>query len=156
MRELLLEYRQSRDDLLKMIENLGNSELDKLDKRLINSMIDSVTKSIEWLETGRNPYYQQGIDVRYAYDITRLPYMDILPDLQDHLTVESEPLEITDEHIDIFKKVISVLSDREWECFVLHNASCMSMSEIADKLDISKSTVQTHIKRARGKIKELV
>src|SRR5699024_5463272 len=127
-------YKQSRKELEKMLENLGDSyhEIEN-DKPIINSMINSISRIIEWIETGRNPYYQQGMDVRYAYDITRLPYMDILPDLRDHLTEESKPPEITDEHIEIFKRVISVLSDREWECFVLHNASCMSMSEIADK-----------------------
>src|SRR5690625_4778841 len=108
MRDLLSEYRLAKKDLQEMLDNLGGTDEDDLDRELITSMINSVSMIIEWLETGRNPYYQQGIDVRYAYDITRLPYMDILPDLRDNLTVESKPLEITDEHIDIFKKVISV------------------------------------------------
>lgn len=155
MKKLLLEYKQSRRDLYKMLHSLGNSDHDNNDRQLINSMINSVSKIIDWLETGRNPYFQQGVDVRNAYDMSYMPNMDLLPDLQGELRKEREPLQVTDEHIEIFKKVISTLSDREWECFLMHEGLNKSMGSIANELGISKATVQTHIKRARNKIKKL-
>ena len=138
-----------------MLKKLGNTKIDNEDRVLINSMIRSVNEIIKWLETGRNPYFEQGIDVNRIYDIVNLSNMDVLPDLEDYLTEEREPLEIEKEHVLILRKIASSLSEREWECFVLHNAIGMSMSAIAEELDISKSTVQTHIKRAREKIEEL-
>src|SRR5690625_4779790 len=154
MRDLLSQYRLARKDLKKMLERLGDSDQDDLDRELITSMINSVSMIIDWLETGRNPYFQQGIDIRHAYDITRLPYMDILPDIKEQ--VKRDPVEMTDEQVKIFRKVVSVLSDREWECFVMYYAMLRSMREIADELGISKSAVQVYINRARDKVKDVV
>lgn len=150
MRDLLSQYRLARKDLKKMLERLGDSDQDDLDREQITSMINSVSMVIDWLETGRNPYFQQGIDIRHAYDITRLPYMDILPDIKEQ--VKHDKVEMTKEQIEMFREIISLLSNREWECFVLHYAMLKSMSEIAEELQISKSTVQEYIERAKNKI----
>src|SRR5690625_5247283 len=104
MRLLLSSYKQSRKGLRKMLRELDKEEkeikaklieaesdsdlLEKLnrrlglinyDKGLINSLIDSTSDIIKWIETGVNPYYQSGVDRRYNYDVTNLSNMDIIP-----------------------------------------------------------------------------
>src|SRR5690625_4454270 len=136
-----------------MLKDLGNNERDKDDKTYINSMIDSVTDIIDWLDTGINPFFPAGIDRRHAYDVTRLSNMDLIPEITEQL--EPEPVELTDEQKRIITRIFQTLTDRERDCFILHHCLMMSFSEIAKDLHISKSTVQTHIFRARKKIKEI-
>src|SRR5690625_503955 len=136
MRKLLLEYRKSRAGLEDMLVKLGNTEIENEDRKLINSMIRSVNEIIKWLETGRNPYFEQGIDVNRIYDIVNLSNMDVLPDLENYLISEREPLEIEKEHVLILRKIASSIYEREWECFDLHKAIGMRMRAIAEKLSI--------------------
>lgn len=139
-----------------MLKELGTSQRDIEDEKMIKSMIGSTTDIIEWIETGVNPYYQQGIDVNNAYHIQHLSNMDIIPDLTERMTAEREPLDITDEWIEKVERAIwEVLTDRERDCLLLHVAKNMSMSEVADQLLLSKSSVQTYVNRAKEKIKEM-
>src|SRR5690625_2933359 len=153
MRDLLIEYKEARKGLRDMLKRLGDNERDNVDKTYINSMINSVTKIIEWLETGRNPYFQQGVDVEYAYDVTKLSNMDLLPDINEQ--IEREKPELTDEQRQTIIKVFRNLSDRERDCFILYYGAMMSMAEIAKQLGISKGSVQMYLNRAREKSKKL-
>ena len=154
MRDLLVQYKKARRGINEMFKKLGNSERDKVDRTLLNSMYNELGWIIEWIETGSNPEELRGINKRYAYDISYLSNMDVLPDLTEQL--ERKPLELTDEQKEVLIKVFDRLSDRERDCFILHVTQGMSMQEIADELGISKGSVQMYVKRARGKIKELV
>lgn len=154
MRELLLEYKQSRDGLNEMLKKLGDNERDKDDKTYINSMIDSVTDIIDWLDTGINPFYPAGIDRRHAYDVTRLSNMDIIPEITEQL--EPEPVELTDEQKRIITRIFQTLTDRERDCFMLHHVLFMTQAEVANELGIARTTAQYHIENARDKIKEIV
>lgn len=153
MRDLLAEYKEARKGLQDMLKRLGYSERDNVDRTYINSMINSVTKIIEWLETGRNPYFQQGVDVKYAYDVTKLSNMDLLPDINEQ--IERKKPKLTNEQRQTIIKVFRNLSDRERDCFILHHGAMMSMAEIAKQLGISKGSVQMYLNRAREKIKEI-
>ena len=151
-----MQYKQSRKGLKEMLDRLGNTEQDELDKMQINSMINSVSKIIDWLETGRNPYFQQGVDIRYIYQIKSFDErFDSLQTIPDILDAVEEPFEITDDQKNTLVEIFKLLSDRERECFLLHIGQGWSMQEIADELNISKSTVQTHVERAKEKIEEL-
>lgn len=134
---------------------IGTTKRDLEDKKLINSMIDSTTQIIEWIETGKNPYYEKGVDKRNAYHTQYLSNMDVLPDINEQLREEREPLHLTIEQKRVIKKVFDVLSDRERDCFILHEASGLSMSQVGKALGIAKTTVQNHIENARRKIKSI-
>lgn len=153
MLDLLQEYKKSRKELIEMLKKLGNTERDKIDKSLIKSMIRDTSKIIEWLETGKNPYYRAGIDIRYIYHTKSFNEnyhtLQSIPDILDQ--VKEEPPKLTKEQKEIIIKLFLVLSERERDCFIMHAANGMSMQEIAEELGISKSTVQTHIERARQK-----
>src|SRR5690625_1273379 len=137
-----------------MLNNLGNNERDKDDRTYINSMIDSVTDIIDWLDTGINPFFPAGIDRRHAYDVTRLSNMDIIPEITEQL--EPEPVELTDEQKRIITRIFQTLTDRERDCFILHHCLMMSFTEVGKNLGIAKTTVQNHIESARRKINDMV
>ena len=63
--ELIGKYTVGKRDLGRMKDQLdrGNS-IDKNDLRQINIMIKSMTFSMEWLETGRQPGTYRGADKR--------------------------------------------------------------------------------------------
>lgn len=153
---LLNQYKNARKELRTILDTLSDTLEDNEDKKLINSMIGSTTKIIEWIETGKNPYYQKGIDVNNVYHLQYLSNMDIIPDVTEQIAAEREPLELTIEQKQTLIKVFQALSDRERDCFILHVSQRKSMQEIANELSISKASVQSYIHRARGKIKELV
>lgn len=181
MRLLLVEYRQAKKELNNMIKFLRSEEkrmtkeiemndenkvidfdimeeldLVKDDVRLVTSMIDSVSKTIQWIETGINPYFHKGVDKKYKYDITSLENMDLLPDIAEQLTEEREELVMTEEQKEALIKIFELLTKRERDCVILHIAHGKSMAETGELLGIGKTTVNTHIMRARKKIDEVV
>lgn len=151
--ELITEYEQGRKTLYEMKDNLGDSEIDKLDKTQINSMIDSMTYSIDWMETGREPGNLRGVDKRDIYRIKQYSEMDIIPDITEQLRLEREPLCLNQEQRQALILLFRKLSDRERQCFIMYEAEQLSMQQIANRLGIKKSTVQQYIERAREKVK---
>src|SRR5699024_10275683 len=140
---LLNQYKQARKGLSSMLKSLGNTERDKVDRTIINSMVNDTSFIIDWIEKGSNPNEMRGIDKRNVYHLKYLSNMDILPDLTEQLEKEREPLTMTDEQQQIILKLFNNLSDRERDCFLLHVAQNMSMQEVADELGISKWTART-------------
>ena len=51
-------------------------------------------------------------------------------------------------------ELLTRLSSRERQCFLMHTVENVSMGKIAKELGISKAAVQIYIERARGKINE--
>jgi len=151
--KLLKEYKQGRKELKNMRNELTDSERDRLDKTQINSMIDSMTYSIDWMETGREPGNLRGVDKRDIYRIKQYSEMDIIPDITEQLRLEREPLYLNQEQRQTLILLFRKLSDRERQCFIMYEAEQLSMQQIANRLGIKKSTVQQYIERAREKVK---
>lgn len=151
--KLLKEYKQGRKDLKNMRDELTDSERDRLDKTQINSMIDSMTYSIDWMKTGREPGNLRGVDKRDIYRIKQYSEMDIIPDITEQLRLEREPLYLNQEQRQALILLFRKLSDRERQCFIMYEAEQLSMQQIANRLGIKKSTVQQYIERAREKVK---
>lgn len=146
--ELLFEYEEGRKRLYDMKEQLGDSELDKLDKTQINGMINDMSYSMEWMEIGRQPGSLRGIDKRSAYQRSALIDMDLFPSLD----IMPKPRELTETEKKAIMKVLMILSYRERQCFLMYMAQGWSLQEIADELNISKSSVQKYVERAKNKI----
>lgn len=149
--ELVPEYKQGRAGLREMKRNLPD-ELKPLDGSKINGMISSMGYSIEWLETGRQPGTYRGMDKRDAYRTKQYDEMEIIPDITDQLETEREPLRLTAKQRGALIRLFKSLSERERECFIMHEAEQLSMQKIADRLGIKKRTVQQYIERARKKV----
>lgn len=155
--KLILEYEQSREALHKAKNKLSYSELDKLDRTQINSMINELSDVIKWLKTGRDPFAIRGIDRRSAYqkrvlyDMNLFPSLDIVPD-----SLKENDRELTNEEKELIADILLVLSPRERQCYLLHYVNQLSFSEIEKELNLSKGTIQSYIERARRKIKKKV
>lgn len=149
--QLLGDYEEGRSDLSSMRNNLNPvSDADNLDKSHINSMIDSMTFSIDWMETGRQPGLYRGADKKNAYRVKQYDEMDVIPDITEQM--ERERLYMGGDQRRTLLQLFRRFSERERECYVLHEAEQLSMQKIADKLGLKKRTVQQYIERAREKV----
>ena len=155
--KLIHEYTEGKKDLNRLRKKLDiNNPVDRVDKGLINSMVDDMDFAIEWLETGRQPGLMRGIDKRTIYQKRSLESMDIIPDIRNQLDEEDKPLYIPADQKRVLINILSSFSLRERQCYILHAAQGMSMQEIADELDLKKRTVQQYIERARKKVEQRV
>jgi len=155
---LISEYKTGQEELLKLKDTLkpNVSYLDAQDLKQIDSMIGSMSYSVEWLEKGRQPDSYRGIDKKDAYRLKYYEDMDILPDINEELRKEREPLYLSREQRRLLLNLIRSFSNRERQCFIMYEAEGLSMQKIADRLGISKGTVQTYINRAKKKIDLIV
>ncbi len=146
---MIIEYEDGRRDLQRIKNNLGDSEIDKMDKTQVNGMINDMSFAIDWMRTGRRPGNLRGIDKRSAYQRRILVDMDLMPNLD----IQPEPRELDDGEKQALVNMLIDLSHRERQCYLLHMAQGWSMQEIAEELRITKPTVQKYIDRAKNKIK---
>jgi positive control factor len=146
--KLINEYEEGRKELRRMKNKLGNSELDRLDKTQINSMINDMTYAIDWMKIGKRPGNLRGIEKRSAYQRRVLLDMDLFPSWD----LEPKRKELTEEQKKLIVNILLCLSHRERQCYLLHMAEGWSLQEIADELKLSKSTVQKYVERAKNKI----
>lgn len=153
MIQLLNEYKKSRKELKNMIAQLDDTFQDIEDKKLLNSMITSVTYIIDWIESGGDPLEMRGVNINSVYHIKYLPSMEIIPDITEQY--EREPFTLTNEQKHMIACLFDSWSKRERDCFVMYVAEQKSMSEIAYVMGISKSAVQTNIDRAKIKVEEV-
>lgn len=153
--ELIPQYEEGLNALERKRNDLGDTISNRVDMTQYNSMIDSMGFSLEWMETGRQPGLYRGVDKRDAYRVKQYDEMDILPDINEELRKEREPLYMDREERQALIQLFKNLSDRERQCYVMYEAEQLSMGKIADYLGISKGTVQMYIKRARAKVNEI-
>jgi len=150
---LIIEYEEGRSELNNMRDILNPEVMEeKEDRKHINSMINSMSFSIDWMKTGRRPGNMRGIDRRSAYQRRALLDMDMFPSLE--LDTEERVLQESEKQALI--EILTDLSHRERQCFLLYYYNSMSMREIADELGIKKPSVQKFIERAKNKVKAKV
>lgn len=149
---LIMQYEEGRKELRKMKNRLGNSYIDKLDKTQINNMIDDMTLAIDWMKSGREPGNRRAIEKRSIYQRQVLADMNLFPSLD----IVPEKRELSEDEKRAIYDVLLILSSRERQCFIMHTAYMMSMSDISKQLGITKASVQKYIERARRKIEEKV
>lgn len=145
MQELILEYKQS----LKLLKTA--QPIDEMEEKVINEMISDIQFAIDWMKQGKRPnHYSKSIETKTAYSRRTLLDMDLFPCMEILPEVElSQAKKIA------VMKVLRVLTERQLTCFLLHAAHMRSMQEIANELNLKKTTVQEHIETARKKIKEI-
>lgn len=155
--DLLQEYGIGKKDLERRRNQIDRTSfLGKQDLTQINSMIESMTFSMEWLETGRQPGTFKGIDKKNIYQHRSFASMDFIPDITEQLEEGPKQLYMTAEEKIILADIFAALSFRERQCYILHYAAGVSWAKIADEIGVSKGTVQGYIKRAQKKIEEKV
>lgn len=148
--ELLFEYNQT----LKLTKGLLDSASDE-DKEIIKGMISDLEYSIVWLRTGRRPGSRRGAEQSYDPLTFERNYGDLS---KDPATMMDEKVEVKKVILQQDRKNMRVAlkscTRREKLVFILSHVQLLSLQEIADKLNVSKSTIQTTLKRAETKISE--
>ncbi|MGR6896980.1 sigma factor-like helix-turn-helix DNA-binding protein [Rummeliibacillus sp. BSL5] len=152
---LLQEYKENRAALHKMKAKIDIDNFE--DETQINSMIESMTFAIDWMETGRNPDAYRGVDKRSIYQKQFFESIDVIPDITDQLyDINSKQLYMSQDEKKRLAKIFASWSHKERICYVKHVVEQKSFQQIANELKLSKSTVQTNINRAKSKVfKEL-
>ena len=155
--ELIQEYTGHRKELKRRAEQVDrDNPIEMNDLKHINSMIESMSFSLEWMTTGRQPNTYRGVDEKAVYQRRSYENIDLIPDIAEQLDNENDSgkkhLFMTREEKIILADILASFSLRERQCYILHMAQGMSWSKIADELGVSKSMVQQSIKRARKKI----
>ncbi|HHY74051.1 MAG TPA: sigma-70 family RNA polymerase sigma factor [Bacillus bacterium] len=154
---LIQEYSDGKRKLNKLKNSLDmDLAADCDDSKIISNMIGDMDFVIEWLETGRQPGLLRGIDKKSIYQRHSLESMDIIPDIRDQLDTGENQLYLTESQKKILLNIISSFSLRERQCYILHTAQGLSMSQIADMVGLKKRTVQQYIERARKKVEQRV
>ncbi len=158
MQDLLQEYKQTRKTLERAREAYRASEKVLDDqaiarRQLLGEMIGDVEYVIEWLETGRRPGNKRGIERLAAYQREK-PMDPIRMQAFVAKSTAGSPANLTEWQRQQIEDALCELSERERECYVLAHGECFSHAEIARMLKITKSSVDTHIKRAQQKISD--
>lgn len=156
--KLIHEYTGGRQELRKRAGQIDrNNPIEMQDLKQINSMIESMTFSLEWMTTGRQPGTFRGVDEKAVYQRRSYENIDLIPDIEMQLRKENDinkkHLFMTKEEKIILADILASFSLRERQCYILHEGQGMSMSAIGDELGISKGTVQGYIEKAREKVK---
>jgi len=158
--KLIQEYTTGRQELIRQADTIDrNNPIEREDLKRINSMIESMTFSLDWMKTGRQPGTYRGADEKAVYQRRSYENIDLIPDIAEQLETEDinkKHLYMTREEKMILADILASFSLRERQCYLLHVAQGMSWSKIADELGISKSMVQQSINRARKKIKSRI
>jgi len=158
---LITEYTAGRKALHAMKDRYDeNDPYQKQELSQINSMIDSMTYAMEWMETGREPGTFRGVEKTRQYQRQFFESMvtvpDVLEQIVEELDFEDRKLHLAREDKLVLADVFASMSHRERQCYVLYYGNRMSMGKIADEVGISKRTVQQYIERARQKVKDIV
>lgn len=157
MEDLIFEYKRSLKKARKMYrayKEINPTELtakQATDKKLICSMISDLQFIIEWLEKGRQPGAKRGYDRRESYKRMLIKDPKIIETFYALVDREQDGV-ISEWDIERINDALSVLTNREKEIFLLNKVQLYSYEEIADLLGVTKSTVQTNMKRAENKI----
>jgi len=158
MEALIKEYNQSLCKIRKPKENVSEEQ-----QKILYSMASDLKYSLEWMRTGRRPGNRRGIERRAAYQRERA-FDPIL--MQRYFRSTDETVYEWDKHVQQhtigewekiqLEAALSVLTKREKEIYLMSRGYCLSYSEIAGYLVISRSAVQTMIERAEKKIERQV
>lgn len=154
MEELIKEYKQSLKTIKQAKETAEEEE-----HKIYSEMISDLEFALEWMQTARRPGNRRGIERRAAYQREKVydpllmqRYFRNMDDniyewdnqVQEHTIGEWARVQLED--------ALSTLTEREKELYLMSRGYCLSYSEIASYLVISRSTVQTVVERGERKI----
>lgn len=146
--KLIREYEIGRKDLSAKKNKLNDSLMDRQDKTQINSMMNGMNESIQWMEKGSDPGKHRGADKRGNYQRKSMAEMDMFPSLD----IAPKERELSEDEKQAIYDVLIDLSPRERQCFLLHKVYFLTFAQISEELEIGRSTVQKYVERAKNKI----
>ncbi len=124
------------------------------EESILTSIIDSLTYSIQYLETGREPGTRRGVHRRSREQ------REVLMDPQSYqfiriaVTKKQAENRVSEADKERLEDTLSILTQREREAFMLVRGRGLSFEKAASLLEIKKTTVQTLVERAEQKVQE--
>lgn len=149
------ELRDSYRRTCRVIEKAHQSASDLGEKKLLSGMLSDCRFALEWLDTGRPPGNRRGIERRACYQREKLTDPASIQVYADN-RIYSQPALLTNRQRARLEFVLSRLSIRERDCYVLAYGECFSYSQIAAMLQITKGSVGQYILRAQKKISQAI
>jgi RNA polymerase sigma-70 factor (ECF subfamily) len=154
VKKLIEEYRITLRHVNKAKTKATNPE----DRSLLASCADSLSFSIEYMEKGKNPNSRRGI-TRLSSTQREIPVDPRNVAFVRAAVLQSQAPEISEKmrraivDLDI---VLRDLSEKEQEAYSLVRGSSYSFAAAAVIMDVQKGTVQTLVRRAEDKIRDMV
>lgn len=139
----LQNYRDKLVPALKR-DKFNTTKIDELQN--VEDMIGDMNFALNWMRSGRRPGSRRGVDQRGVYKRTELvkAFPGIVPDVN----------ELTNEEKRKLVDTLMSLSARERQCFLLFVTGGLTYAEIADKLKVSRTSVQKFVERAKSKVQQ--
>lgn len=140
--ELIEQYTFGVRDLERYRKSLDRTDLyEAEDAKTVSGMLSDMRYALDWMRRGRRPGSRRGAERR---DIYR----------RRELLASVEPL--TEDERRRLIDCVAVMTERELTCWLLHMAHGLTQNEIADRLGVSRTSVQQFIIRARDKIQQRI
>lgn len=123
----------------------------KADKALLDGMRRDCDYTIEWLEKGRRPGNKRGVERLAAYQ-REIPFelMERYANPPPRAVIRTEN-GANMEYLHM-EYILSLLSERERECYEFKIGGLHTEREIADIIGVTRTSVQEFLKRAQTKI----
>lgn len=122
------------------------------EESILTGIIDSLTYSIQYLETGREPGIKRGVYRRsqkqreVLMDPNGYQFINI-PEVR-----KAKETRVSDTDKERLNNMLSILTQREREVLMLVRGQGISFEKVARLLNIKKASTQTLVKRAELKI----
>lgn len=174
MKDLYIEYLQAASDMNQKIERYKAEHREVIDQyksgkgslgknqqaacpvmnelSVMNGMYNELLFVIEWLKNGHNPNVNNAIEIRSVYLIDQ-QVLDAAIETHMYSKVSD------DEYYDYIKNTdhaishaLRRLTQRELEVFIMMKCEGMSAGDVAELLNIRKTSVESFMERAKKKI----
>lgn len=138
-----------------MLRNAKQYQHEPAQSRMLSEMAGDCGFVVEWIQAGRMPGNRRGIERRAAYQREKL--VDPIH-MQAYVqrSAAGSPANLSDGDRLKLEQALSMLSERERECYLLAHGECFSYQEIAELLQVTKGSVSQYIRRAQIKLSKLI
>ncbi len=153
MRDLLIEYRNTRLNVLNKIKELEQNNTDEIDDLTVyKDILKDIDYTIEWLTTGHEPGNYNAIDKSQCYLVDQQVLEKACDESMYKKVSNMEYQYVIDDMDNQISYALMKLTTKELECFIMVKCEHLSYRECADLLNIKIGTVQNFLKRAQKKI----
>lgn len=140
MKDLLIEYRKTRLDVLskiKKLEQFNNNESDDLP--LYKSMLADINYVIDWLKEGHQPGNYNAIDKSQCYLVDQQVIAKACDESMYKKISNEEYKNIVEDINNPISYALMKLTPIELECFIMVKCEGLSYSEVANLLGVKRN-----------------
>lgn len=147
---LLKELKSNVDDFALYTDYFEKNKVVEADLKIVGEMISSTEYALFWIESGheRMPFEKRPIT-----NLSKAQRTQQWGEIEHAKALYSEPhSEVSEWELAFIDDILSVLSERERDCYISVFGKLNTQEETAELLGIGKNSVKSYISRARKKI----